>query len=300
MSKELWDIQAMFTDRVLKTIDKDIKYFTDEDRIRWTKEYLLSISKEGSEALDELNWKKHTKESKNINYNNVKIELIDIQKFLWGLMHIWNMTYEEFNELFKSKTYEVEKKWVQNFELKGVNENKRNCIIDIDGVLNYYPNCFYEWVYSNFGISKNQLLNNRLEYERMKDEYRSSGIKKSLKPNTDSINALNKLKESGYSIIIMTNRPYLQYKNMAFDTLYWLDIHKISYDYIYWSRDRKIVDAFNNVDSVCFIVDDSIDICNDFTNMGVKSYLFTEDDSLQYGNKIKSIFEIEELKCRAK
>ena len=288
MRNELWDLQARFTDRVLKAIDKDLENFTGADKIRWTKEYLLCIMKEGTEALDELNWKHHTREDKEINLKNVYIELIDMQKYLWGLMHIWGMTYDDFIDIFKDKSFEVEKKWAQNFELVNVNDNDKNCIIDIDGVLNYYPECFYAWAITRGDMTREHLLNNRVVYADMKSEYRSSGIKRVLPINEDSVLALRELKNRGYTIILATDRPYSEHKNIIFDTFYWLDNNFISYDYIFWSRGKKLVDIVKHVDKVNFVIDDEEDIIDDFNSIGIKTYHF--------GKQIKSIFEIEELK----
>jgi len=295
MKNELWDLQARFTDRVIKALDKDLKSLTIEDKVRWTKEYLLCITKEGMEALDELNWKVHTHDDKGIVVKNVHIELIDMQKYLWGLMHIWEMTYSDFSETFKDKSYEVERKWAQNFEVVNVNDNDKNCIIDIDGVLNYYPECFYEWALTYKGVTREQ-LNNRVVYEDMKSAYRSSGIKRTLSVNKDSVNALRELKDRGYSIILATDRPYQEYKNIIFDTLYWLDANNIPYDYIFWSRGKKLVDVMTHVNKVAFIIDDKLDIAEDFNNLGAKSYLYTNQYNIDYPHKIKSIFEIEELR----
>ena len=296
--KELWDLQAEFTKRVLKKIHKDISAFDEDDKVKWTKEYLLFISKEGTEALDELNWKQHVTDKKDINDRNIKIELIDMQKYLWGLMCIWGVSYKEFCEIFKDKSYEVEKKWIQNFELKGVNENNKKCIIDIDGVLNYYPQCFYDWANKHYNISKEDLLGNRVEYENIKKEYRCSGIKRVLPANQSSVDALVKLKDLGYSIILMTNRPYTEYKNIVFDTYFWLDNNNIPYDYLYWSINRKVVDASKRIQNIDFVVDDTIEVCQDFANLGIKAYLLGGNvgDSDEVYQCIDSMQDIKELK----
>lgn len=296
MSKKLWDIQYRFTEKALKAMDKPLKDFTEEDIVKWTKEYLLYISKEGFGILDELNWKKHSKEIKNPNKTNIKVDLIDMQKYLWGLMIINGISYNDFEETFKDKSYEVEKKWAQNFELKGVNDNKKNCIIDIDGVLNYYPECFFSWVEANYSIDKESLLSNKVAYEKYKDLYRSSGFKRFIAPRISSVGALRELKSLGYSIILMTNRPNLEYKNMFVDTVGWLDDNKIPYDYLYWSRGSKIVDVFNKIENVKFIIDDSPEICTDFRNMGIKAYTFSEAGDKTLTNIISSIYDIAEIK----
>lgn len=117
MTQEMWDIQNQFTNKVLSRIDKPLSEFDNDDKIRWTKEYLLCIIKECTEVLDKLNWKKHRVETiTSVNIEEVSLECIDIQKFLWGLMQIWNITYNDFVKTFYDKTQAVENRWHQEFE----------------------------------------------------------------------------------------------------------------------------------------------------------------------------------------
>lgn len=295
MLDDLWESQKKFTDRVVKKLDKKLSKFTPEDRVRWTKEYLLCIISECMEVLEQLNWKHHKpNDILDINIKNVAIELVDVQKYLWGLMNIWNISYEEFISAFKEKSYEVEKSFSQNFDLVDIKSNDKNCIIDIDGVLNNYPNCFYDWVREQFDVRLEDYVRDRVKYENYKRQYRLSGAKRFLQPNVESVSALHKLKNLGYTIILLTNRPCNEYKNIISDTFYWLDENYIPYDYVFWAKDRKIISIIDKVGKIDFIVDDNADICIDFENYGIKSYWFGEGD--KFSRKINSLLELEELK----
>ena len=285
---ELWDIQKQFTSKVINRLDKPLSDFTDDDRVRWTKEYVLTIIDECMSLLDQLDWKRHhVKAIKDINIGNIMIEGIDIQKFLWGMLQIWGISYEDYVKCFHDKSYEVEKKWAQEFELEGIDKRNDIAIIDIDGVLNYYPDCLYDWIKSNYNVNKEDYIDNPVQYKRYKDLYRRSGIKRQLVANKSSIAGLKKLKKKGYTIVLLTNRPYKEYQNIVSDTLHWLEENKIPYDYIYWSDEDKPLSILDKTKNIRFVIDDREDTCLRFERFGVKTYL--------YNKKIKSIGEIEEL-----
>jgi hypothetical protein len=220
------------------------------------------------EVLEQINWKHHHPKEKEVNVKNVAVECIDIQKFLWGLMQVWEISYDEFVEVFKDKSYEVEKKWIQEFELEGLETRDKVCIIDIDGILTYYPDCFYDWIKQNVEDYKKD----RIKWEKYKSLYRSSGVKRHLLVNADSVLALAKLKKLGYTIVLLTNRPYIEYKNIVYDTLFWLDSNNVPYDYIFWAKDRKVVTILDKVKKIEFVVDDNEETCKDFRNLGIKAY----------------------------
>ena len=282
--EELYNIQKRFTDKIL--VDYGVKHpITYADKVRLTKEYILSLHSECDEVLEQLNWKSHRTENKELNIDNVYTELIDVQKYLWGLMYIWGMDVEVISKIFTLKSLEVERRWIQDKELSN---NKDNiCLIDIDGVLNNYPICFYDWVLSTYNKKYSEFINNPVEYERYKHLYRSSDAKSKLQVIPSSIEALDKLKLKKYKIILFTNRPFSKYFLMYSYTLQWLSDNSIPYDYLLSSENRKIIDC-KGINNIKFIIDDNKDTCSDFKALGIKAY--------QFGVDIRNIKEIEELK----
>lgn len=285
--------QAKFTERVFRHLEGGMPESL-EDKVKWTKEYLLCINAECIEVLNELNWKHHRKESKEIVISNLGIEMIDIQKYLWGLFRIWNVPYEEFLKLYDDKTIEVVFKWVQEQELPDLTTKEKICIIDIDGVISDYPKCFYEWVESEYGVDIEDTCN-MVAYEKYKDLYRSSGYKRNLPVIIDTISSMNKLKDLGYTIVLLTNRPINKYHRMCADTLYWLEKVKAKYDYIYWADGRKILAIHDKCKKIDFIVDDNPDILEDFAKLGIKSYCMSNKDNIKDIINISKLSEIEEL-----
>lgn len=77
-----------------------------------TKDYLLFLSKEVSEVLDEINYKHHVKNRKKVNEDSVREELIDCQKFLFNLMIIWGINADLFIKIFNKKSDIVEQKFI--------------------------------------------------------------------------------------------------------------------------------------------------------------------------------------------
>lgn len=285
MNDEQWNRQRLFTEKVITRLDKPLSELSEVDRIEWTKQYLLSIHAEADEALHCIPWKRHRKTSlKDLNRGNLMIELIDVQKYLWGLMQVWGMTPEEFEQVYNDKSFEVEHRWFQEHELENIEELGNVAIIDIDGVLNDYPICFYNWVERKDGPDMvKKIIHDRVAYEILKDEYRSSGIKRMLPVNDSSRKALKVLKNKKIPIILLTDRPYLKIKRISYDTMAWLDSNNIPYDYLFWSHDQSKTHIAKKVKSVSFVVDDKIKTCEQFHELGIRVYLF--DPNLLHKDK---------------
>lgn len=298
---EAWNRQRLFTQRAITRLDKPLEELTIQDKVEWTKQYLLSIHTEAGEALGCTPWKRHRKTSlDDLHRGNLMIEMIDMQKYLWGLMQIWGVTPEEFFQVFNDKSFEVEHRWIQEHELENIEDLENIAVIDIDGVLNDYPVCFYSWVIKNYG---NEMVDNitedRARYEIMKDEYRSSGAKRSLPINADSREGLRVLRSKKIPIILLTDRPYMKIKRISYDTMAWLDTNEIPYDYLFWSHGQSKTHIAKKVKSVAFMVDDRPKTCQQFHNIGVRAYLFDpagKHSTTTYPFRtIKSLFEIEEV-----
>ena len=285
---DLWDRQVEFTNKVVLKKDKNIDDFTSVDRVKWTKEYLLNLQSEMTEVLEEMSWRYHKKEIFDVfELTNLYIELIDIQKYLWGLMRIWDMSESKFREIFEMKSYVVEKLWDQDFELEG-KETQEACIIDIDGVLNYYPQCFLDWGLEQ-GVNLGEKPELKLEFKRL---YRSSGAKRFIPINYESVTTLRELKKR-YVIVLLTDRPHSQIKRIVFDTYKWLDDNNIYYDFLFWSFGHSKASILRRVPNIKFIIDDSEKTCREFSDIGIKAYWFNGDCSYDNIVSIRSLKEIE-------
>jgi len=121
-----------------------------------------------------------------------------------------------------------------------------------------------------------------------------------LKANRDSRDALKVLRSKGIPIVLLTDRPYMKIKRISYDTMAWLDLNEIPYDYLFWSQGQSKTHIAKKVKSVAFVVDDKPNTCAQFHELGIRTYLFDHLDIHQSSSvpytKITSLHEIPE--CR--
>lgn len=284
--KEEFSRQKKFTEKVLGVVYK-LPPYSDSDKVKLTKEYVLSLIAECTEILNALDWKMQWSNEREVNPSNIAFEIIDIQKFLFGLASIWGISYQQYVDIFRQKSDIVESKFDQEQAIKG--PSSKTCIIDIDGVLCDFPRCYYDWAFKELGYSEEILKNNKLIHAKAKHLYRSSGAKKFLPVKEGVKEALDLIHSLGYRIILLTKRPHKEYANIYYDTIFWLKNNSLVYDFIFWSEGEipKIISAFKKTNKIDFIVDDSLETCVDFSKIGVKSYLVSDKEVIL--DKIKAI-----------
>jgi uncharacterized HAD superfamily protein len=283
--QERFEQQGKFTQEVLERLGSKFP-LSDSDKIQCTKDYILHIVSECHDLLEQLDWKGYWSNPDKLILSNIGIEIVDIQKFVWGLAKIWDMDYDKLLEMYDLKTAEVLHKWKQEKALHDLQDRDRVCVIDIDGVLTPYPDCFYNWVKENYHVNIKKA--DTVIWEKYKTLYRESGAKRSLPLITSSREALRKLHAKGYTIVLLTNRPTEKHKRIYSDTITWLSDCQIPYHYIFWASDKKILTIKDKCKGIDFVVDDAPITCMEFKKCGIKAY--------QYGKDIQSLLDIDELK----
>lgn len=138
----------------------------------------------------------------------------------------------------------------------------KRAVIDIDGVLNYYPTTLIDFYNHELGTNyktqseiKNSLSFN--EYVRLKKLYRQSDYKHNAPVREGAVNFLKYLHENGYMVYIVTSRDLFKYNQLE-RTINWFHKNGLYYDYMYRSdkKDYTIFEKFNHVD---LVVEDSVD-----------------------------------------
>ncbi len=89
---------------------------SEEEKIKYTKEFILSAHRELGEILNIIPWKLHRKNNKKYNVNHLKEEIIDTIKFILNLCIVWQMTDDELYNVFIKKTNIVEKRYHDEFK----------------------------------------------------------------------------------------------------------------------------------------------------------------------------------------
>lgn len=143
---------------------------------------------------------------------------------------------------------------------------KNIIICDIDGCLNFYPDTFLWWVGSRFGIYKKDINSLRSflgndEYEKLKYEYRTCGVKRNLAVRKEAAETFRKIKRLGKKIWLLTTRP--TFEPVKSDTEYWLKKNKIIYDKLIFKEKEKKKDYIEKQkEKICCIIDDDADLVN--------------------------------------
>lgn len=77
---------------------------TDAEKIAYSKEYILAAMRELGEVLNELPWKMHRPNSKEISVDHVHEEIIDVLKFVLNIGIIWGMDAKALKDMFMYKS----------------------------------------------------------------------------------------------------------------------------------------------------------------------------------------------------
>tara|TARA_R110000744_G_scaffold3594_2_gene13548 strand:+ start:10566 stop:11498 length:933 start_codon:yes stop_codon:yes gene_type:complete len=274
--KEIFELQKGFTEKFFQskhglTIEDIIS--DKELKIKWNKEYILALSKEVYEVLDEIDWKMHTtKKTEDVN-DNVLEECVDVLKYLFGIIQLNGFSVDELYEKFIDKSNVVEAKFKQEKVMQKIKASeKKIAFIDIDGVLADWPGGFLEW--SGYdSLSDFKRLVDKKEQYRIKSEYRTCGVKAKLNV-LDGAKQFMKDACKKYSVVLLTARPYKKYFRIYSDTIKWLKDNGICYDAIVFDEEKEKY-IINNFDpeQVAFCIDDDINNANKLNDSGFEVYL---------------------------
>lgn len=180
----------------------------------------------------------------------------------------------------------------------------KKAIIDIDGVLNNYPETqldYFEFMtnvrYTNLTEAKNNL--SYAEYRALKQGYRESAFKHNTKPSKGAKKLLKYLRDNNYLIYIITARELFKYNQLE-KTILWLQNNKLVYDYIYCTqkKDFTIFEKFGHID---LVIEDNCDNLEKIKKINGKNCIYIniknkENDGIKYkGTRVTNLDEALEI-----
>lgn len=278
--KKMWERQKAFQENFYK-----IESLSIDKKQKWTKEYVLHLISECDELLRETKWKIHRQENKKVSRAHIKEELTDIFKYWLSLAQIWDVSPEEFINDFNNKSEVVEQRYHQEKVVKLLND-ENVVAVDIDGVIADYPEGFLQFVEKKTGktLDRSKLTQYRIydifaedigeeEMFRLKEEFRATGEKRSLPVVEGAVEGLKKLKELGYTIVLLSARPYKKHPRIFSDTIFWLKANGFVYDAVLWDKNKeeRIINEFPKMK---FLVEDYHGNANKVAEKGYKVYMF--------------------------
>lgn len=138
----------------------------------------------------------------------------------------------------------------------------KKAIIDIDGVLNNYPEIQIEFMNKAMNTDFKTLSDIKntvpyISYRILKESYRASMYKHEAIPKPGAKELLEYLRKNNYLIYIVTARQLFK-SDMLEKTILWLRNNGLVYDYIYCSikKDFTIFEKFGHVD---IVIEDNCD-----------------------------------------
>lgn len=167
----------------------------------------------------------------------------------------------------------------------------KKAIIDIDGVLNYYPQTWLDFLEKEKGLKFENLKDAKetlsyKQYKEYKEDYRYSTYKNDAKVRENAKLLFDLLHEEGYLIYIITARPLFKY-DLLENTILWLQKNELNYDYIYCSqkKDFTIFEKFGHID---LVVEDNCDNIEKIRNVNgpynCKYFIVNNKDNMNYGD----------------
>jgi phosphoribosyl-ATP pyrophosphohydrolase len=139
MLKEIWDAQFKLNDRVFShgyyrdfftDLCDHLSYDDEDSRVEWLLNFNRALIHESVELEDSTPWK-WWKGGSVTDWDNVKIELIDMLHFLISMMQVAGMSPQEVYELYMKKNnlnhHRQDVGYDENYkkEKDGVEDNKR-------------------------------------------------------------------------------------------------------------------------------------------------------------------------------
>lgn len=297
---EIWDRQRSFNKNFYDSNDLDNK-----EKQTWTKEMVLHLISEADELLRETKWKIHRQQNIVPNKNRIYDEIIDIFKYWLSLAQIWEMTPEEFVESFNNKSEVVEQRYNQEKAIKLIDDDKV-VAVDIDGVLAKYPEHFIQFAEKKTGkdLSSIELTEYNLygilaeivsveTMKQIKHEFRDTGQLRDMGVYPEASAFTKKLKKLGYTIVLLSARPYKEYPRIFSDTIAWLKKNDIKYDAIIWdeNKEERIVNEFPKMK---FMIEDHFANAKKVAGYGYKVYMI--DKPYNKNLSFKNVTRVNTLK----
>ena len=257
------------------------------ERSRQTKEFVLHMMSELDELLRATVWKLHRRTDVLPNREQVKNELTDILKYLISLYLVWDVSPEEALQDYWRKSMVVRQRYAEEYVK---NLDGKIVLVDIDGVLADYVTGFIDWIsqFYNKGIAegfvdRRKWMNavsmglDEQVWQELKHQFRTRGGKRKLPLLPMSKEFLDMCRSLGYKIVLLTSRPIDRYPNIYTDTLEWLKLNNLPFDFIWWSLDKAETVLSKNIrPNIVFAVDDDLRYVTKYSELGIKTFWITD------------------------
>lgn len=272
---------------------------TEAELAEFLRDRSLDIMSELDELLRTTSWKKHRRETGRLPNRQHRLEeCIDIYKLWLTTVQGLHFTQQELEDGFWRKSMVVRQRHSEEF-LKQL--DRPACVIDIDGVLCDYSGGFCTWIANRAPLFAKQAMAvyqskdwigraeqfgmTETEWQGFKHEFRAGGHKRFMPLMPGAKEFLERCRDAGYLVILLTSRCIDQYPNIYSDTVSWLSDNQLPYDWLWWSLDKgeRLIKE-KALKWVKFVVDDDPRYVAQFLRVGLKVWWMQTVDHHQVLN----------------
>ena len=267
------------------------------DRLR---HLALGMVEETLEFLRTYEWKSHRRHKGKLqNVAHSHEELVDMFKYWLSIADIADFPIEKLDELYYAKSrvvqYRYQEEWLKTVDGPCV-------LVDIDNVLADYIRGICAWAATRWSagvqddgpptgdwihrleeivrngswVNAQTLGVSEQDWAIVKHAFRTQGGKRTLPVFEDAKPFLTWCRQRGWKIILVTSRPIDRYPNIFTDTLTWLHLNELSFDYLWWADDKaRRLEEYEHIAlrlHVVFAVDDDLRFVSQYRGKNIKAY----------------------------
>jgi hypothetical protein len=209
-------------------------YMNVETKSRVSKDLLLGAWEEMAEFSKEIGkYKPHEIKNRRIERVNILDGCVDVMKYAIAIAQLQGLSSGEVFDYFMEKSNVLSVK--ARGERLTLDKNTPVVLVDVDGIIADLS-VWDEKIGEHSNVPINEKTVSMLE--SLKEDFYHDGGFRNLSPVTGAVDGMKELKERGWKLILLSARPYWQYKRVYADTVFWLDKHEIPYDLIIFNKDK--------------------------------------------------------------
>ena len=259
-----------------------------------TKTFALALHAEISGIASAVNFKDHRQVKNSVDHHKILFKSVDAFRYVLAILNLWDVRPEEFEtaceakDLFLHMRHDLEKnEW----------SGQPVILVDIDDVLAHFRKTFFDWLRVNRDIDTpvtcpeyynvKDVLAAGLAPEQVFRDFIDDGGFLALEENTKVIRDINRLKQEGYWIHLVTARPSDNLK-CYHDSYMWLSQTDLEFDAIEFTGEkfRWLADQdFYKEGHVVCAIDDSPKHSTEYSKHGVNVF----SPELSYNTELKGL-----------
>ena len=198
----------------------DTDNMSPQERSQWTDELLLGLYEEVGELSRAIRERTHVVPERAPDGNVIE-EVVDTLKYLLALAHLQGVSGRAITDAFLSKTVACEQRFKQRkLDLEG----RKVLVTDIDPFVEEF---------GAYGKAKGGV-----ELEQAKGRWYEAGKFLTLPRIKGAIPALQRFRDEGYLIAIITARPVWEHRRVRGDTVKWLEENGVPHDILLFDKDK--------------------------------------------------------------